>query len=289
MKKILVWALVFAWVWQTMPVRLMAETAKPKRKPYVAVMDFEAGEGIMKGLNRAVTDKVREGLMSTRKYVIIDRANIQMIMSELAFGQTGICDQSCAVQVGRALSAHFIITGRITQLGPEECQVSGQMTDVERTEIVRSASERCSCTATEIIASAETVAFAMAGVEARRGTLVIQSTPKAAVVYVDGDKKGSTPTNVKVKPGSHKVMVAAKGYKMQERAITMAPGATQSLNFKLEKEKKKWYATWWFYTLVGVAAAGGVAAAASGSSSSGGGGEKSGSSTGTLTIIGPSY
>ena len=81
MKKVLVWALAFAWVWQTIPLPVRGQTAKPKRRPYVAVMDFEVGAGIQKGLGRAVGDKVRQGILSTRKYVIIDRANIQMIMS----------------------------------------------------------------------------------------------------------------------------------------------------------------------------------------------------------------
>ncbi len=286
MKKFFVWVLVFAWVYQTIPSSVLGQQPAPKRKPYAAVMDFEVQGGIMKGLDRAVTDKVREALLATEKYIVIDRANIQIIMKELAFGQTGVCDETCAVEVGRALSAHLIITGRVVRLGPDECQVSAQMTDVERTDIVRSVSENCACTATDIIAAAETVGMALAGVEAKRGTLVIQTTPKSAEVYIDGVKKGKTPIAVKVKPGSHKVMVATRGYKMQERSITLAPGATMPMSFSLKKEKKKWYQTWWFYTIVGVVVAGGAAAAAGGAGGGGGGddGDDGDPTTGTLSI-----
>ncbi len=286
MKKVFVWVLAFAWTLQTVPLPVWGQTGgTPKRKEYVAILDFEVEGEIMKGLHRAVADKVREALLSTRKYIIVDRGNIRIIMDELAFGQTGHCDESCAVEVGRALSAHLIITGRITRLGPNECQVSGQMTDVERTDVVRSASESCSCEATDIIAAAETIGLALAGVEAKRGTLVINATPKTSIVYVDGAKKGNTPVSVKVKPGRHKIMVAARGYAMQERQITVAPGATMPMNFRLKEEKKKWYQTWWFYTIVGVAVAGGVAAGVSGGSGGGGGGTP----TGDVTVEAPVY
>jgi hypothetical protein len=163
--------------------------------------------------------------------------------------------------------------------------VSGQITDVERTDIVRSVSESCECSGNEILAAAETVAFALGGVLANRGTLVIQSAPKSAVVYIDGEKKGNTPVSVKVKPGQHKIIVAARDYRMEERNVTVAPAANMSINFQLKKEKRRFYQAWWFYAIVGVVTAGGVAAiVASSTGRGGGGGEKSPPPTGTVII-----
>ena len=287
MKRGLSVLLVFSWIIQTTPLPLKAETATetPEKKQYIAVMDFEAGEGMEKDIGRLVGDKVRETILSIRKYIVIDRANVQIIMSELAFAQTGLCDESCAVQVGRALSAHLIITGRVNKLGAESCQVSGQLTDVERTDVVQTASEKCGCGAEDVLAASEAIALSLMGIEAKMGTLVIQTTPVTASVFVDGDKKGVTPINVRVKPGSHKIMVAAKRYEMQERVITMAPGITQSLNFSLKKEKRKWYTTWWFYTIVGVAITGGITAAVVASANRGNGGGES-TPTGTINVGG---
>ena len=281
MKKTLSIVLTIFLLIQTTPLPVKAETGAepPPKKQYLAVMDFEAGEGVKKDIGRIVGDKVRETILATKKYIIIDRANIEIIMEELKFGQTAICDQTCAVQVGRALSAHLIITGRVSKLSAESCQVSGQMTDVERTDVVQNASEKCGCGAEETLVAAEAVALALVGI-GKPGTVIIQTTPVPASVYVDGDRKGVTPLNIKLRPGSHKIMVAAKKYEMQERVITVVPETTQSLNFSLKKEKKKWYASWWFYTIVGVVAAGGIAAAAAGGASSGGGGGGGGGSSG---------
>ena len=287
MKRVLSVLLVLSLIIQTTPLPLKAETVAeaPEKKHYIAVMDFEAGEGMEKDIGRLVGDKVRETILNTKKYIVIDRANVQIIMTELAFAQTALCDQSCAVQIGRALSAHLIITGRVNKLGAESCQVSGQLTDVERTDVVQTASEKCGCGGEDILAASEAIALTLMGIEAKMGTLVIQTTPVAANVFVDGDKKGVTPINVKVKPGSHKIIVAAKGYGMLERVTTVAPGITQSLNFSLKKEKRKWYAAWWFYTIVGVVVTGGVAAAVIASSNSGhGGGENT--PTGTINVGG---
>jgi len=287
MKKAFIWSLIFLWLLQTMPLPAPGEEPTPNPKPYVAVMDFEADPGLPKGIERVVSDKVREALLSAAKYILIDRANVEIIMKELAFAQTGVCNQTCAVEVGRALSAHLIITGRVSQLAPTQCQVSGQMTDVERTDIVRSASERCVCEPLEILNAAEYVALSLAGLEAKPGNIVIQTTPVPAIVYVDGEKKGNAPVTVKVKPGTHKVMVAAKGYQMTESTVSVPPGANMSMNLVLKKEKRKWYASWWFLGTVGLAATGGIVAAVSGASGGGGGGGGGGKpKSGSITISG---
>lgn len=98
---------VFAFIFSTMPL----PTQENQARPYLAVMDLQLDPGLPENLGKALSDRVREVIMSTSKYVIIDRGNIEIIMSEIALGQTGCVDESCAVEAGRMLSAHFIITG----------------------------------------------------------------------------------------------------------------------------------------------------------------------------------
>jgi len=241
-------------------------------------MDLQVANDLPETLSKALSDRIREMLMKTGKYVIIDRGNTEVIMAEIARGQTGCYDEKCAVQVGRLLSAHFIVTGAVVKLGPNECQVSAQLTDVARAEIIQAASDRCSCDGTALVGAAENVALDLAGISRQPGKIVIQSTPSGGLVYIDGERAGQTPFNAEVKPGRHKVMVTARGYKLEEQTVTIAPGASTSLNFSLQKEKKKWYQTWWFYTAAGVAVAGGIAGAfaAGGSRGGGGGGETTG-------------
>lgn len=248
-------------------------------------MDLQVEKDMPQALSKALSDRIREMLMKTGKYVIIDRGNTEVIMSEIARGQTGCYDEACAVQVGRLLSAHFIVTGAVTKLGPNECQISAQLTDVARAEIVQAASDRCSCEGTALTGAAENVALDLAGIPRKPGKIVVSSTPSGGIVYVDGERAGQTPFNVEVKPGRHKIMVTAKGYQLQEQTITMQPGGSLSLNFALQKEKKKWYQQWWFYAAAGVILAGGVAAGVTAASGSNGGGSTPATpTTGTIPL-----
>jgi hypothetical protein len=57
----------------------------------------------------------------------------------------------------------------------------------------------------------------------------VKSDPPGASVSVDGvAQMGTTPTDVKVPPGSHKVRVTSPGYDAYEKEITLDPGASDT-------------------------------------------------------------
>jgi len=288
MRSVISLMLVFFFLSATIPLPAAQGTA-PKAKPYLAVMDLKVDEGISQTLSKALSDKIREVIMSTGKYVLIDRGNIEVIMTEIAHGQSGCFDESCAVEAGRLLSAHFIVTGAVVKLSPQQCQISAQLTDVARAEIIKVASDTTTCDGAALTAAAENVALDIAGVPRKPGRAVINSSPAGATVYIDGEKKGVTPFSAELKPGKHKVIVAARGYQLSEQQIVVAPDSSQTLQFSLKKEKKKWYQTWWFYTTVGVVLAGGIAGAFVGGASGKSGGGAAAAPSGTITVIGPTY
>ncbi|HMU41130.1 MAG TPA: PEGA domain-containing protein [Pseudomonadota bacterium] len=58
--------------------------------------------------------------------------------------------------------------------------------------------------------------------------LQVDSTPTAAV-YLDGQAKGKTPAKLTVKPGSHKLLLVAEGYKLFKQEATGGQAVTASL------------------------------------------------------------
>jgi len=284
MRSALSLVLAFSFLFSILPLSAQQGAPPPANKPYLAVMDFKIDEGIAANLSRAISDKIRETLMSTGKYSLIDRGNMEVIMSEVAHGQSGCFDESCAVKAGQLLSAQFIITGAVTKLGLNQCQLSAQMTDVARAEIVKASSQMCLCEGTALNMAAENIAYDLAGMPREPGNLNIKSSAKKAVVFVDGERAGQAPlSNFQVKPGQHKITVSARGYKTEEQTVNVSPGAGMDLPFSLTKEKKKWYKAWWFYTALGVVVAGGAAAALAGGSH-GGGVTEAPTSVGTLGV-----
>jgi len=81
----------------------------------VAVAEFKA-EGVGTSDAAVVADILRAELVKSGKYNVIDRQNMDKIMAEHAFQQTGCTDQECAVKLGRLLNVHRLIVGSLGKL-----------------------------------------------------------------------------------------------------------------------------------------------------------------------------
>ena len=63
----------------------------------------------------------------------------------------------------------------------------------------------------------------------------ISSEPGGAEILVDGDYAGSTPSQIKLKSGSHAVRITKKGFVPWERSIKVESGETRNIAADLEK------------------------------------------------------
>lgn len=61
------------------------------------------------------------------------------------------------------------------------------------------------------------------------------STPAEAEISMDGQYIGSTPSMVRVKTGTHEVVVSMPGFAESKRELTVAPGSELTVNAVLEK------------------------------------------------------
>ena len=66
-------------------------------------------------------------------------------------------------------------------------------------------------------------------------TLQIDSTPPGADIEIDGSFVGSTPSNVQVAEGDHKVVVKKSGFKNWERKLKSSGGSSVHISSDLEK------------------------------------------------------
>jgi hypothetical protein len=81
----------------------------------IAVNDFSA-QGIDKAAAGIITDRIRDELLSTGYFRVLERAEMETILKEHGFQLTGACEQSCAVQIGKVLEVKKIITGSVGKL-----------------------------------------------------------------------------------------------------------------------------------------------------------------------------
>ncbi len=104
---------------------LFAEDSKLR----IAILDF-------KSINtpKTYTAIIREGLeISLHKtgiFTILERNQIDAVMKEFKYQMSGCTDTSCAVQIGRHLSANVVVVGSLTKIS--RYSISMKFIDVEK-------------------------------------------------------------------------------------------------------------------------------------------------------------
>jgi TolB-like protein len=108
-----------------------ATPPKVERKTTVAVLAFT---GSFKQFSAeeftAVTNRFETELMKTGTVQVLERRNMDAILQEQGFQQTGACTSECQVQVGQLLGVDRIISGDIGKVG-DMITMNLKLVDVE--------------------------------------------------------------------------------------------------------------------------------------------------------------
>lgn len=88
-----------------------------KRLPQVAILSFTGSDIDAKDLANA-TSRFESELLATDSFKIVERRNIDKILKEQGFQQSGACNNNdCSVEIGQLLSVQGIFTGEISKTG----------------------------------------------------------------------------------------------------------------------------------------------------------------------------
>lgn len=100
----------------------------------VAVMDFKAN-GVSQLIASNISEIIRNELIIIGSFTVLERSQVDQIMKEQGFQMTGLTggcnDASCAVKVGKLLSAKKILIGKVMKIG-KKIIISGRIVDVEK-------------------------------------------------------------------------------------------------------------------------------------------------------------
>lgn len=184
----------------------------------IAVNDLNA-EGIDSSSAKIISDRIRSELINIGVFRVMERTEMHSILKELGFQQTGVCDESCIVEVGQLLGVERMVAGSIGKVG-SFYTISLRMINVATGEILYSVNEDCECTIKEVISQAAiNIAIKLAkgtGVEVKKpsvkgktGDIYISSNILGAFIEIDGKSSpGETPLTLKNFPaGEHRIIV----------------------------------------------------------------------------------
>jgi curli biogenesis system outer membrane secretion channel CsgG len=73
-------------------------------------------------LEKVASDILSSELVKSEKFVVIEREKLNVALEELSLSQTGIIDDTQALEVGKLIGAEIIITGSVSQFG---CKTEG--------------------------------------------------------------------------------------------------------------------------------------------------------------------
>lgn len=97
------------------PVTPAVKPAAKSGKLNIAVADLTA-QNVSAGDAAVVADMLRSELIKMRKANVVERANMEKVLAEHAFQQTGCTTDECAVKIGKLLNVNRLIVGSFGKL-----------------------------------------------------------------------------------------------------------------------------------------------------------------------------
>jgi hypothetical protein len=124
-------------VFLTLFIVLVLTISLAADKSVTTVMDFQMNS-ISQGDMKSIVSFLSASLHDTGKYTVIDTAQRDIILKELAFSNSGCSDESCQLEIGKLLSAEYIVTGDIALVGGRYI-LSARMLETETSATINTA------------------------------------------------------------------------------------------------------------------------------------------------------
>ncbi len=99
-------------------------------KTRIAILDLEA-KNVPRATASAVTDMITTEIVNTGAFEVVERNQMDGILKEQGFQQSGCTDQSCAVKIGKLISARKILIGSVSKLD-RALIINIRMVDIEK-------------------------------------------------------------------------------------------------------------------------------------------------------------
>ena len=81
----------------------------------ISILNFQA-TGVSQAEANTIYELFSVKMVMLGEYNILDRANMERILAEQEFQKLGCTETECAVEIGRILNMHYMITGTVTKI-----------------------------------------------------------------------------------------------------------------------------------------------------------------------------
>lgn len=237
-----------------------AAPARAETRRKVAVLEFRGGVEQAKGLAQRLADRLKKTAALTVLSPIEARQRVARIDAEVA---RCAGDEKCLAHLGASLEVDEVLLVGISKLG--DVVLALQRIDVPEQKVAAQLSE--------VLNPDEEADDKKLGgwlkqlyppdVFKRYGFIVVTANVEGALVTINGQEKGETPLEGKVRvlaPRSYRVDLAKTGFTPFAARIDVPPDATVEVRAEMAREEGPipWYKRWWLWAILGAAVAGGA-------------------------------
>ena len=213
----------------------------------VSILDF-TGEDVSDKLLRACYQKLETSLIESNRFTVIAKNQREQILEEMKFQSSGVCDEECAVEIGKLVGAEYLMLGDIIGFA-DLYQINIKIVNIEKGDIVEKVTKEIQGNLSDLlngmaessreitrrIASGEqqvvTQQPGMAISQKKYGDIIIESNPPGATIFVDDDEKGFTPQELTgIEVGTRRLMLVKPGYETLNKGVIVSEDAPISVS-----------------------------------------------------------
>jgi TolB-like protein len=213
----------------------------------IAVMDF-GGLNVTKEDAASLTDRFRFELMKTKKFDVMERNEMNLILQEQEFQKSDCVDQGCAVEAGRLIAVKKMVAGSISKVGGIY-SVNAKMMDVQTGRVDLNVAEDCDCPVEKVLTETmQRIAHKLSGlevvekknqVEIRRGdaSVFVKTTPDGANMFLDGRMiDGITPVTIENLIAGRHTLKVKKGDMAATLEVDLVSNKVKRIDIALKKQ-----------------------------------------------------
>ncbi len=203
--------------------------AQDVTKTTIAVIDFE-GQGISEVDASILTNRFRSELVNTQAFFVLERGQMDEILSEVGFQGSGCTSSECMIEIGKLLNVKKMIGGSLGKLG-SVYTIDLRIIDVETGRIDKTITEDHAGEMTDLLKVMKNIAMRFAVLENQTtrptvvsgtGSLQIVTKPAGAQIYLNDRKIGETPfKGEQVKTGEYKLRLTKEDFQVFETTVVI--------------------------------------------------------------------
>ena len=122
-------------------------------KLVISILDFK-GEDVSEKVLRASYQTLETSLIQSNRFTVVDKKERDAVLKEQQFQQSGLCDDSCIVDLGKYIGAEYLVVGEIIEF-PGLYQIDLKILSVETGETTKKVTSQIDGGMKELLAGIE--------------------------------------------------------------------------------------------------------------------------------------